>query len=950
MSNTSDPNSTAAAPDPHSSASRNGDETAAMSSAGRAPAGPRFGPPAATGEVGVLGPYRVLKELGKGGMGAVYLALDTRLDRKLAMKVMLPEFAADADAKERFLREARAAAKVSHDNVVTVYEADERDDVPYITMQLLQGYPLDEYLKQKGAPPLPHVVRIGLQTALGLAAAHAQGLVHRDIKPANLWLEAPNGRVKVLDFGLAKPVGSQSELTKSGAIVGTPAYMSPEQARGQKLDARTDLFSLGAVLYRLCAGKNPFAGDHVMAVLAALITDEPTPIRELNPIVSEPLAELIHQMLAKQPEDRTQTAAEVAKRLRAIMDQQSGRAVAEAPAARAATDISTSQPVVLDPKPHQPPLVSPMQISAAPVSAFADLGADDATEVDAATAPKPVRKMTGVWIGAGVAVVLAAVAGGLLITKLNKDGKTEPVAEGKGPIAPKGEGKGKTVTPAPKVTPPVTPATPPGPFKNGIGMEFVRVPKGTGWLGGGGGKPGETKVEFQADFYLGKYEVTQEEWEKVMGSNPSHFSRTGPGKNAVKDIPDADLKRFPVESVSWDDCQLFIQKLNEREKDSGWVYRLPTETEWEYSCRGGPIDRSDSGYDFYSPRPSNTLLLEQANFAPVAGQGLQRTSTVGAYAANALGLYGMHGNVWEWCNASEQALEGASHRVHRGGCLADDSGGCRTVHRGARPPSNRDFHLGLRLARVPSAGPPQPTFANGIGMEFVKVPKGTGWLGGGGGKPGGRKVEFKADFYLGKYEVTQEEWEKVTGLNPSDVKRGSDAVKGVPDADLKRFPVEQVSWDDCQVFIERLNKKEKDSGWEYRLPTEAEWEYACRGGPVDKADSAFDFYFTKPTNTLLPEQANFAPRVGTGLMRTCKVGSYEPNFLRLYDMHGNVLEWCSDAEKGADGDSLRVGRGGGYNLYPMQCQAANRIAAPPSYRSGNLGLRLARVPLAAGGK
>ena len=141
---------------------------------------------------------------------------------------MLPQYAANDLAKERFLREARAAAQITHDNVVTVYEADERDGVPFIAMQFLQGYPLDEFLKRKGSPTIPQILRIARETAAGLSAAHDLGLVHRDIKPGNLWLEAPNGRVKVLDFGLARPIDSEGELTKSGAIVGTPAYMSPE--------------------------------------------------------------------------------------------------------------------------------------------------------------------------------------------------------------------------------------------------------------------------------------------------------------------------------------------------------------------------------------------------------------------------------------------------------------------------------------------------------------------------------------------------------------------------------------------------------------------------------------------------------------------------------------------------------------------------------------------------
>ena len=568
MPYTSEPNRTvAASPDPHSSATSDRDKTAAASPHAGAPVGPNFGPPAAAGEVGVLGPYRVLKQLGAGGMGAVYLALDPRLDRKLALKVMLPEFAADTAAKERFLREARAAARITHDNVVTVYEADERDRVPYIAMQFLQGYPLDQYLKTKGAPALPHVIRIARETALGLAAAHALGLVHRDIKPANLWLEAPNGRVKVLDFGLAKAVGSDAELTKSGAVMGTPAYMSPEQGRGAKVDARTDLFSLGAVLYRLCAGKNPFAGPNVMAVLMALGSDDPTPVRELNPNVPESLAELIHQLLAKKPEDRPQSATEVAKRLRAIQEERA------APVPMAA-EGSTSQPVVVHPVPMPPPIVVPMSVTAQPEIALADMDAHATTDAEpAVAASKPERKKSGgkgVLIGVGVAVLLAAVVVAVVVSQLGKKGQ---------PVADKKEPDGKPVTPDPKNPNPVGPVGPLAPtFKNSIGMEFVKVPKGTAWLGGGGGKPGETKVEIKADFYLGKYEVTQEEWETITGLTPSMFNR---GNVAVEGIADAGLKRFPVEMVSWDDCQLFIEWLNKKEKGTGWVYRLPTADEWE---------------------------------------------------------------------------------------------------------------------------------------------------------------------------------------------------------------------------------------------------------------------------------------------------------------------------------------------------------------------------------
>ena len=362
-----------------------------------------FGPPDVPGEVGRLGPYRVVRVLGRGSMGAVYAALDTRLDRKLALKVMLPSAAADPSAKARFLREARAAARVTHDNVVTVYEADERDGVTYIAMQYLEGFALDEYLKKKAPPTLPQVVRIAREAAAGLGAAHAHGLIHRDIKPGNLWLEAPTGRVRVLDFGLARPADAATELTKNGEVMGTPTYMSPEQARGERVDHRTDLYSLGALLYRLCAGRPPFNGPTTMAVLLALGTEDPPPVRTLNPRVPEPLAALTHQLLAKNPADRPASAAEVVTRLRAI--------------AQALTPPKSGGPAAAVPQ----------------VTAAADRGADVAVNVDGPAPPmtpsaRPGRPSgrdgAGVrrpWVLAAAAAAVMAVAGVVILIK-NKDG------------------------------------------------------------------------------------------------------------------------------------------------------------------------------------------------------------------------------------------------------------------------------------------------------------------------------------------------------------------------------------------------------------------------------------------------------------------------------------------------------------------------------------------------
>ena len=265
--------------------------------------------------------FRILRLLGQGGMGVVYLAEDTRLRRQVALKTLKPELAARPQARERFLREARLAATIEHDHVVPIYHVGEADGVPFLAMPFLKGQSLEEMIKggRKWTPV--QIVRLGMQIAEGLAAAHARGLIHRDIKPGNLWVEPTGGgRVKILDFGLARPSEEDVGLTRSGVILGTPAYMAPEQAKGEKVDARADLYSLGVVLYRLATGKLPLKGSDTYSMLMALATEQPRPVQELAPELPPALAKLIMRLLAKDRNQRPASANEVILTLRSILE------------------------------------------------------------------------------------------------------------------------------------------------------------------------------------------------------------------------------------------------------------------------------------------------------------------------------------------------------------------------------------------------------------------------------------------------------------------------------------------------------------------------------------------------------------------------------------------------------------------------------------------------------
>ena len=253
-----------------------------------------------------LGNYRLIERIGAGGMGEVWRAEDTKLLRHVAVKILPPQLALDAEWKERFLREARAIAQVNHPNIATIYSIDQHEDSFFIVMELVEGEPLSQMIAQGPLSPAD-AVRVAAHVADGLAEAHEKGIVHRDIKPDNILVS--KRIVKILDFGIAKQIGGTADpaLTQGGMVMGTPHYMSPEQALGRAVDARTDIFSLGVVLYEMLSGQKPFTGDAATQVLLQIVMNEPRDIGQAAFGVTRPLALIVRRCMQKQADDRYQS-------------------------------------------------------------------------------------------------------------------------------------------------------------------------------------------------------------------------------------------------------------------------------------------------------------------------------------------------------------------------------------------------------------------------------------------------------------------------------------------------------------------------------------------------------------------------------------------------------------------------------------------------------------------
>jgi formylglycine-generating enzyme required for sulfatase activity len=629
-----------------------------------------------------FGHYRILRRLGAGGMGTVYLAEDTKLDRRVALKV--PHFAGGSGTEtlERLAREARIAAAVDHPNLCPVYEAGRIDGIDFLTMAFIPGKSLSEFIAPGRPLPQKPVAALVRKLAEALQAAHTRGVIHRDLKPANVMI-TPRGQPVIMDFGVARDhKAGDARLTPSGTMLGTPAYLAPEQLTGdlESMGPGCDVYSLGVILYELLTGRVPFQGPP-LRVLVQVLEEEPAPPSDLRADVDPGLEAICRKAMARKREDRYASMAEFAQALQTWLGDDAAALALALPEFTASHHAPTQpeQPGVTPPAPSRP----------------------------AQPAAAPTRRRW--WRVPATAVTLGLLVGvAVAAWHWLRDSDHMPIETGEPTPPPAAAFQAQPQAVGLPHSPEIV---------NVLEMRLVRIPAGKFLMGSPASEatrfPDEGPqhgVDFRQAFYLGKYEVTQGQYRRLMGTNPSRFARGGEGASAVHDVATED---FPVENVSWDEAMEFCRRLSElaEEKQAGRLYELPTEAEWEYACRAGTTTPFSFG---------GTLNGQQANCAGDFPYGTQqrgpyrrRTCRVGSFPANAWGLCDMHGNVREWCrdwydkgyylsgeNTNPQGPGAGQYRVLRGGGWDESAEACRAAYRSWLRPESRGG-VGFRVCFHP---------------------------------------------------------------------------------------------------------------------------------------------------------------------------------------------------------------------------------------------------------
>ena len=914
-----------------------------------------------------IGAYEIERLLGRGGMGIVYKARQVSLNRVVALKILHPNLSNDPAFVKRFHREAQAVARLNHQHIVQIHDIGEENGVHFFSMEYIKGRLVNEILEQEGFLQVDHALDIIYQVARALKFAHSKNIIHRDIKPSNIIVDQV-GRVKVMDFGLAK-LGGQTKLTKTDTVLGTVNYMSPEQAKGETVDHRSDIWSMGVVLYEMLAGRSPFRATNEAALIHKIIYESVPDLQDLSPDIPSKLKAIVTRAMSRDLEKRYQSVADFMKDLQ---------------------DFKGPEP-----KGGARPLEKSRQ--------YLDKAVGFLQE-------KSVCKKLLIPL----ALVAIVFAGYLANSKWPT--QNDPGPEKVSTIQQEPTKKAKTVS---QKAMKVNKEAPEG---------MVLIPAGEFMMGTAvGGRDDEhpQRNVYLDAFFMDKYEVTNVQFKQFADATgyatdaekqgfgtiwmPGGFrsvdganwrSPQGP-KSSIDEIMD-----HPVVQVSWNDAVAYAE----------WAgKRLPTEAEWEKASRG----TDGRKYPWGNSEPDGS----QCNFGDknvVTGKGdtnsddgYKYTSPVGTYEAgkSPYGVYDMSGNVWEWCadwsssdyyrnspsRNPENKARGKS-RVTRGASFFDGRNGMRSADRssGSRPDamfSGRGFRCAMDAninAKSNDAAKEKPS-AKTIALQpestnkskstsptatkitkeapegMVLIPAGEFMMGTETGGQGDEHPQHKVyldAFFIDKYEVTNAKFKKFTDATKyvtDNEKQGFGTVviagvkKNVDGANwrhprgrrksnidgIMNHPVVQISWDDAVAYAKWAGK---------RLPTEAEWEKAARG--TDGRE--YPWGSTEPDGS----QANFGNKnSGDGYKYTSPVGTYEAGRspYGLYDMAGNVSEYCSDwyapdyyvktpsrnPENKVE-DKYRAMHGGAWDYPATGLRSADRRYRTPSSAHYGIGFRCAR--------
>ncbi|MCX6906661.1 MAG: bifunctional serine/threonine-protein kinase/formylglycine-generating enzyme family protein, partial [Verrucomicrobia bacterium] len=768
--------------------------------------------------------FEVVAKLGQGGMGAVYKARQPLLDRFVALKVMSQQLSGDPAYVARFIREAASAAKLSHPNMVQVFTAGEQGGVYYIVMEFIEGESLSQRLKRVGVIEPVEAIAITLYVAQALQVAWNKAqLIHRDIKPDNIFL-SKDGEVKVGDLGLAKSVGAEStEMTQSGMMMGSPHYMSPEQAHASKeTDFRTDIYSLGCTLYQLLTGMTPYQADDALGLILKHVNEPAPDLQAILPSCPQPLVALVNKMMAKDRNARHASYDELIAELWQVSD-----IIGQQQAAATAVMTPTAEHVAM---------VKPTVVKAATVVPTVE-------QTIAVVAPQPKEqgfKLVHAVAGIGAVVFLLA---GLWFWSPWKQSRT-----GVSPVQSSTTGQAGRLSYSDAAALKLLGNV----FTNSVGGEMVYIPPGEFMMGSTkeeqewaiqlgphdttsyieGKEPRKTTIG--QGFWFERTEVTVGQWKQFVGATRY---RTDAEKNGYADsIPsqkggqwgrvngaswkDPHFSKLPQDNhpvccVSWNDAVSFCEWLTEQERKArrlpaGMIVRLPAEAEWEYACRAGTQAKFWWGE---SPEDGEGRLNWKRNTMDGGSDLIVPVDSYGVRGRNKFGLADMLGNVWEWCldsfdpmQAHEKCYQNSAFKSHvlRGGSFnygpSHDRCAARRSHILLHAACVNGFRVCVGVDVTGSVAPAAPitsnqspissvstaaalkllgnVFTNSVGAEMVYIPPGEfmmgstkeeqAWALANGAKEeevkregeAPRKAAIKQGLWMGRTEVTVGQWKQ----------------------------------------------------------------------------------------------------------------------------------------------------------------------------------------------